>query len=698
MKMKRMFSKKKKAANRNNVIYDQKSMDPVDESGIIQDPPKSQTNPKSNGRKKQRQRKKKKDQAKTNSSIEYQVTKQTGINPERDSGFLEDRIVPGNRGNEEKRILGSESSSRTASSASSSSTSSRPWSGRPWSLIESQRGQSLSDLTKTDSSDISFDMNRSGDGHNLTASTICTLPRGACLEEEKFSKSMHSRTFTLDFNFFRRFKRSSASTSSSNHKRLSTSQLYLSQVSDERRTFSIRNFRKGRKSKKCRDDFVHDASSRNNDSFPLPTTTTNKLDRQARILNSVQENELEGVLCSKAPSSETSSSKASVNTVVSVSDAQTTANASVRSPVNKDISYSSNMENRQSFTGFPSENKESIVKCTCQNDRTASRRSVCCCCMLSSNFHAESSVQSPLDSSRTSFPPAKTGISNSLTNFSNSMSLAFDGMKSHGGSMKNIYYGNHFPPVNRSSEYPPRQSASNFCVLSPKESLVYASTPHVNFSNVDVVDSEEKRPKASSVKQNPSSGKRKSQPTLAALSIFNLQSKSNDDNEATRNQTIYPGVVLRRHQNRVQGKSIRSPLHSSSSSSLSRHDREMQVMSLNVEDLPTYEMMRNGPRWRRSATAAKERGHSLAKASCDELSRENLFKQHSTSIDDLRELNFLPDNFTIDQLKEMDDDEYLNFTLAFLAAKDAIRREQSKMGQQVSALLLHTLVHSVTHP
>ena len=702
--MKRMFSKKKKTNN--SAVFASEVMTTIEEVAADDD---LQKNSKINSKKKSRQRKKRRGKnhkgsnnvkecenlsSATSTTIAYQDCDGTKVTIQ-GSGFRTDQIAQDNalkrdHRTEEKRIPGSESSSRTASSASSSSQAN---SGRrPWSLISSSRGQSLTDLTD----DVAFARefrNASPEHQNMTAPTICTLPRGVELDD--YGKRNRNRMFTLDFSFFRRFKRSSMSSETSRTKRLSASQLILPQVPKDRESFSIKSVKKNRKSKKQK---TEESPTQNTATYPHgdshDCSKRKPLLSRSDSLLPVQENVLEDATHSDSPRivepsySETSSGRASVTTITGASDVRLQHSQSYQiDDVGASSLISHNVQSRRASSGTASKCEE------CRKFQTSSRRSFCDCAFKGTNkslLHARTmQSQTELSTTRVS-NVAGAGVAYGFVDFDQAKTST---PKSKiGGSMKNLDSGcnNHLSSTLKTT---PRSEStvenSRFLVASSKGSAPYASSPHVNLSKMEAVNIPIARPKASSVKIRFAEEKS----TLHTFSST-LPDQSNLSNASVdspiRRAIAMSGVVLRQgHENRCTRKPDSAIVQASNNDLLTREERAKQVMSLNVEDLPTYEMMREEARWKSFARNTDRNSSELPDR--NNWSRDNIFARqcanHCTSAGDLRNLRSIQGH-SIEDITNMDDDEFLDFYLSALPTIHTSGHDL-KMHQQVSKAIFN---------
>ena len=710
-----MFSKKKKA-NNTATVHDSKVMATIEEAAADND---FQNNPKSNSKKKSRNRKKRKgknqkgansgkgvDQAPfpTVPQIAYRGQDGTRVTIE-ESRYRNDEIAPNtvlrrNVRADEKRIPGSESSSRTASSASSSSQTK---SGRrPWSLIDSSRGQSLTDLTnEADFAREFSNIPNLNHHHHMTAPTVCTLPRGIGLEEE-FGKRSRNRTFTLDFSFFRRFKRSSMLSGSSHDKRLSSSQIHLPQDTKDRESFSIKSMKKSRKSKKQKNDEnspQHPSALPKNDSYD--SSNRKSLLSGSESLLPVRESVLEEALtptsspnkvypsCSEA----SSSSRASVSTVVGATDQISQCSQFFQQDVT-DLSSSAHnsVESRRASAGSGKYEQ-------CEKQRAGARRSVCHC--LSNEAETSSIVKARTSLSQTELSTASQSTSNvngrltfSLVDFDEDPCLARTSTPKSkiGGSMKDLNQKSRKTSLKASKTAPECKNAdkkSRFFVLSPKGSAPYASSPQVNVPKVEVVNIPIERPKASSVKIKFKEEKLRVQPFSEPLPDLQSFSSNSSADSPVKRAIAYTGVVMRRHQNRsAKEKPDSAIVQSSSNNLMARDERAKHVMSLNVEDLPTYEKMREQARWKTTSTKEPCRT-STEPSHLENWDLETIFARQCanlcTSAEDLRNLRSVQGH-SIEDITNMDDDEFLDFYLSSLSSNNVAQDMKLQQEEQVRIL------------
>ena len=696
MKMKRMFTKKNKPKINSNVIYDQKIPDTVEEPNNAV----HHNHTPSHAKKKSRQRKKKKSpliKAISNGNtinnpriaeaeIAYQATDGTTVTLKRgtDIGSHHPAVAITRSYKEEQRIPGSESSSRTASSASSSS-SSQAWSARrPWSLVESQRGQSLSDLTKADDSDC-IDCVDVSNEHSMTAPTICTLPRGASLEDQGFEKSGRSRIFTLDFSFFKRFKRpaSSHSAAALASKRLSGPQVVPPSYVGPFDQFSVRSIKKGRLSKRQKEQIVVESISESGRKFEAggkrPLTGVDSVS-----LDTVQENvtEEKGFLGSqkKNPSSSGSwSSRTSIGTVVSVSDAVIAQNRSCQSSPEHSETLSLKRQNKV----FESNRRrtDTTTSCEkCQKLRTGLNQSACNCgskaefqLSLKRTNGSKTRSQNELNAGLALPSLLGGGIAQSLVNLkesSNKPSAAIN----LGGSIHNINSKSHDYLSSGLCEKPVtrRRFSAKDSVLhsSSRKSISLSSSPQIGIPIVEVSGIQTDNHKSPVKTRLAESG------ANASSNHEKIQSAHSSSNVAVDSpikQLIgYPGVVMRRRDRRKSAKGS-SASNSTNFKLMTRDERAKQVLSLNVEDLPTYEKMRGDSKWRMSTESQEQRDRSSTEtAAVDEwyhnacLSRQTA--AHCTSADNVSSMKIFRDGQTMDDINSMDDDEFLNFYLATLTS------------------------------
>ena len=698
MKMKRMFGKKKTKA-KNPAIYDSKNMATIDESAADQEIP---NNANSHSKKKQRNRKKHKSKQKNRQKIvehqslnsptvAYQEHGGTKVTIRQRPGLINDQIVLNDPKPtckiEERRIPGSESSSRTASSASSASQSLST--RRPWSLVESAHGQSLSDLT--DEVEFAREFNNSSNDHyNLTAPTICTMPRGSSLGEE-FGKNNHSRTFTLDFSFFRRFKRSSLSNGVPNNKRLSASQMILSQSTKERESFSIKNITKNRKSKKQNIEDIGKLSSSQPCLNSLESGGRRSLVSCSESLHPLQESVLEDTpspLHSPKKtdwSSSETSSRASINTVIGAVDRHVKKQ---RHSTPKHY-VGSNATQPDVPDGIISENR----RCKkCQKLQTGYRRSVCYCVSIGSTDEQSFVLSKECTAQSETELNHPTSLRTSVTCHTTDSIVNFDQSKSFksGGSMKNVRGSVETANSIDLDDEVLEDNGLQFQVLSPKNSAPYASSPQVNISEVANVP--KKRTKASSVKIRFAEENAMFREFPQARPLQVVQSSTNIScaiESSLKTAIAYPEVVMRRRkQNRSLKNTSDSLVVKSSSSSglLSREDRTKQVLSLNVEDLPTYEKMRDGEKWGAFSSRKEQDRSSTEATTYGNWSRNELMARqcalHYTSAGDLSNVRCMTGH-SIEDISNMDDDEFLNFYLSASPSNTSTSRDANRMQQQV---------------
>ena len=540
-------------------------------------------------------------------------------------------LTTGNRRMLEKRIPGSVSSSRTASSASSSS-SARWSSRRPWSLADSLQAQSLSEFEElVDNSEISDNSTEVKPVRSARPlSTVDILPRNASIEEPftNDQPSSHSK-FALDLQFLRRFKRSSYSVKSDKQEADTET---LQGANNERLSFRQKKHKHWKKNRRS----WHEPSQfyavyASPESAELPGTkisdkVVKRSDTDPSSYNEVKQTIAEDECQETQPpapshielrNSVSLCSNSSASTVVSASELS--KQSSARRSLTKQIS-------NRSSGGHGSCNEREDGLCEkCRKRRDGFRRSVCYCyfatpgiCAVDDDPAAPQStttslIQDEVDGfdiptsplrlaldDRTDLPASDSGYSK----LKKTMPL--------GGSLINLSASTSDKWSEEESTLT-RQSVRNsaFLLQASKYSAVYASSPQLCDESIKVNSKLKKDKKAMLSRDNPTVDS----PIKRAIG--------------------FPSVVLRRHH-RLKKANESNLSKSSSGDLLSREQRAKQVISLNMEDLPTYNMMRD----------ADEETNRLSEGR--ELSRTAILYQrylsHATSFDDFSTIEVLSEN------------------------------------------------------
>ncbi|XP_018668324.2 uncharacterized protein LOC100175479 [Ciona intestinalis] len=616
------------------------------------------------------------------------------------------------------RIPGSESSSRTASSASSQSfTGGRRWSARrPWSLVESFRGQTLSEFAESQPRSYTPE----APNHLNTSEPAATFTRGLTLEEiQPTAKGGRTRTLTLD-NFFRRFKKS---TSSSSGKSPSDTDSSSGIFGSGRGSFRLKGS-KGKKSKKKRKGSSSDSSTQIEHSSSA-SVSDSRLSRVASIPEEsyIPPNSTPTVVANKYVRTQSNGSSASTDTVVSISEVpDTVKHVPFAKPTSdnvfaKEILESACSEYQDEYisserhdhcvvTDSPQfttvgedisiiETSSSYVYSNAASSR--SQPNINCNVTPSNTLGAPTPVKRNAEtdicdeSSLTSVSTTEGSVT-----FSNSATcLAHRTIESIQATEMNT----QTLPRRRSHTTTPvqlRKPLDNQIMYASSPQLT--GTPHVqrphllstlhpsNFSNNNESLDRKELKKASG-------------------SVSSTDGKSPTVDSPIKRAIGYPGVVLRRHQNR-RPKKHTVKQSSSSGDFMSVERRAKQVMSLNMEDLPTYGQMKH----RRRSTSLFTRdgrpetfhqeGLSGVEAGRARLRAALLYQRYSslsTSVDDVNMIKLmLGSQQSLDNLDNMDDDEFLDMYLAspdtLTVGGDAVRSQQQ---QEPSSKRVKTLRKSV---
>ncbi|CAK8689367.1 unnamed protein product [Clavelina lepadiformis] len=706
MKMKRFFAnkhKKKKSTDNSETIFDSKLLELSTDTDISGEFYEAQSTQKTSKKKQKQQKKKLKAQKSAEACVvqnpaaleaghTFLTANGANVVLRRGSNTLDVRPPAGpGRKRDEFRIPGSESSSRTASSASSQSLSNQRWSARrPWSLVESLREQSLTEFNESPNNH-----NCDNNQHNISAPPdICTLPRGIALNDSSLTlnssgKEQRVRTFTLDFSFFRKLRRHSGS---SDKKSRPESEPFASN-SEVRGSFRLKM--KGKKFKNSKSTSSASVSSRNSASSLTPITYCDAecadVDQSATNGDCSNYDPTEADIpeeqdcCdwssfhgSTEKRSHSSSSSASKDTVISISDTP-----------NK-FAFA------QKETRETSENQCEV----CANSHRGSGESSECCCAETGTILSIVDTD-PVVSTRqvvrrrsqtTNVSPASSNYSSNVqTVYSASVrdvyrastepSAEIEPAILYGGSLKCIP---RTPPSQLTSRTLPKRIGRNNVVVRiqdiQKSSAMYASSPQLSSPCRRSLElSNLTRPRSSTVRfseyfsEIPTTPEESDQFPASQLKNENAMVDS-----PIKRAIGYPGVVLRRHQNRRNKKATQLK---TSSAELLRERRAKFAMSLNMEDLPTYGQIQDDDlKWRTlSLFSAETSGSRIVPKRCSvagvdrqQLRTALLYQRcasHCTSVDDISAISFmLGADQSIEDLNNMDDDEFLDL---YLSARDS---------------------------
>ena len=543
----------------------------------------------------------------------------------------------GNKSVIDRRIPDSVSSSRTASSASTSS-SSRWSSRRPWSLAESLQPQSLSEFEEPGDDDERTNANA------RPVSGLATVQRNESIEELDSSQQSdgQSKGFPLDIHFFRRLKRSSYTPKTTPQEQNPSPQPFQS-LSSERLSLRLSSFKSNKNSKNNRRSWhepSHNYSLPSDSEFSLTSSSSSNLHAAARrsvtdpsgflgIKESIAEEQ------SQKKSSPTNrnipvrpSSFSSANTTFVALD-YVSKRSSVRDKIVKQDSTCSNV-----FT-TNSQNKESCENCRNRKDND-SRRSVCYCYFVPPGVlrvdddqatlarNPSSITDSPDDFDDSDYPtsplhfavparPYSVGGSDCSKWKKDSMHIGGSLMNLNTGSTATKWADDDESTLTRQSI---RTRNAGFRLEASKGSAVYASSPQLCEESVS-----DKRWWKKSRKMPTTAG--------SSGSVGSVLSRESAVVDSPIKRAIgFPGVVLRRHRHFKHANESQLA-KTASDDLLSKEERAKQVTSLNMEDLPTYTMMRD------TSLNDKENRSSGGR----ELSRTAILYQrllsHATSVDDL---------------------------------------------------------------
>ena len=547
--------------------------------------------------------------------------------------------VDPSRGNKtalEKRIPDSLSSSRTPSSASSASFN--RWSSRrPRSLIEALPPQSLSEFEEP---------NIDSSSNEVTirvpvrpVSSIITVQREASIEELGVDPRSddQGKGFSLDLPFFRRFKLSSYSPKSDEN--ASSPPL----LSAERLSLRLKNFKSSKNSKNNRRSW-HEPShsySVHTDSPPFmtPTLTGNKSYAAARrsvtdpsgflgIKENVEEEEqIQPFHAEVERNISVCSSNYSTASTVFLTSHSASKRSSFRDSLAKQDSVCS------VGSSICSETKELCEKC--HGQRESVRRSACSCyfvCPFASPYESD---QGTLQRTVSSFPGSRDDLDDSDFYPRSPLYFAkpaepYDKWKKNSKHMSLLNLASisadksdedHESTLTRQNVH--AKNAGFRRLEELKGSAVYASSPQLSKESVGV---NHKWKKTKPTADSPSS----------CGSVLSARSRDSAVVDSPIKRAIgYPSVVLRRpwrlkHANEAGLSKTASEDH------LSRKERAKLVTSLNMEDLPTYTMMRDV-----SLNEKDNRSSEGRELSINAILYQRHCLSYATSVDDIRKAHML---------------------------------------------------------
>ena len=628
--MKRLFpakNKKKKSTTRDAVINESISINPVQKETIPSPTEEHDTKLASKKRLrflKHKNKSKKLSDAKTPPAPSESNSSQPHYAPGCPSVVMRRNLHDESEGNQkctEKRIPGSVSSSRTVSSVSSSS-SSRWSSRRPWSLVEWMQASTLTEFAEQTEFSNRMECER------VPASrpkTVVVLQKSASEKEAASHQETNNygRQLYIDLGFLRRLKRSSYSVGI--HANESTASSPTSSVGDERLSFRIKNSKRHKISKKNRSSW-HEASlshSSNGSLTPSLAMPGSKVDLKSwrsgseesgfRSVEDIITEEkacLQGSAPTSAPRSTTDSSgsRSSVSTVISAAERASKCSSVI-------FGHHGKFSNSSPPLADELENSHVAAQFHISPKHSAERKN---------------------ETGDSRLIKAASKYGGSLMNLSSTCSSKWDADDESTLTRHSVHKSNKFR------------------LQSAHSSAIYASSPQLCDE---------------SCRYN---GKLKehSKSSIAHRKSPLVSNHHNPVVDSPIKRAIgFPGVVLRRRHLFKQSSGY-EVTKSASSDLLSRKKRSKQVMSLNMEDLPTYVM-------REDSLSGSEAGSRMSTEEYGrEISRAAILYQrylsHSTSFDDVADLN-------------LDEDSFLNFLLSESEAGSTLDRNGNKTNQmQVS--------------
>lgn len=580
---------------------------------------------------------------------------------------------------DDPRLPGSESSSRTASSASSSSYS--RWSARrPWSLVDSFGGQALEEFAE--SHDVLLP--RNDDHHNVTAPpAMCTLPRGTDPALLQANGNRRPKTLAMDFSIFRFFRRSNSSRSPDGD-----AESESSVSSSTRGSFRLKDL-KGKKNKKRRSEGEKSSVRSNRSSTSTSSEQDKKEKKRNRSNSSIVEDEASAStlrayeVCDRIEEEELTPRHQPVHRInsssVSIQDSVSLRSSTLsecsqchkmRKSVSEDSRRSSDVQISIVDTDPPLPPITTIIRTRAASSRDRPYSSPCS--VVSSSYTSASTY------SRANSREIYDDSTNSTSDASTIGASAIFGGSLCAIDQRAMRSSVSAQTLPRRLDHHHNQKDHQGLRTSALSKAVYSSLPQL-FAPAGIVGQYEE----SSVSSNSTkSSVRFSDPDQTQADNSRLRSSVLGDHKSDpslvdspiKRAIGYPGVVLRRHHNRRTGKKFNTK---SASADLLTSDRRKQVMSLNMEDLPTYGEMRGDElRWRSTSLFTKPGsknsyipgGELDGRARFREALLYQRYSSHCTSVDDVRGAHFGARQ-TFKDIYNLDDDEFLDM---YLASSDSV--------------------------